>query len=759
MPKFYNIDPQTASQEELVTAIKECRNKEEYYHTMEQACKVFINSQYGALANSFYNCSNVNIAESITLQGQDLIKYSVEVVNKYFNELWTDDAEAHKNISEYMLERFPEFNTAAFMQNTQNKVMFGKTLQIYGDSFTGDSIIHTDTGDYTVKELFDESFNALDIDTDIDTDEKIRVESTRLVRNLNLSDNTEQYSPVAYIMRHKNSKQLYKITLCDDETKSIICTEDHSVIAYNTFSKQYEVVSPKTLSAESYYMICFSNNGAVSFGNYIIEKCSEYHKYVYDIAIDTNDPDLHNVYANDILVHNTDSVDGNSIIRTASHPEGITIAELYNENSNNSGESTLAGHESVHTDDSVANYNAKTKAAEYQSVKRIIRHKVNKPKWRLKTTDGKEVICTGDHSLVVVRDDTQLVIKPKDIIKGDKVIEMVSLEIECIEIESCEQIGYFEDEYVYDIEMSDESHTFFCNDILVHNSAYITLQPLIESCHIPIEMETTFVIAVNKFVLEKYLEKMFDIYAKNFNCKENLEKFELEKVARSVIMLAKKKYIMDISWKEGGKDGVFLNPLHSVIIVGIEVIQGSTPGFCRKAMKEFINFVLGMLATEEKISYDMIINKLKEIKAQFAMQSPDEICKSFVMSNYEKYIKDDKHSLELFTGVSCPIHVRGAATYNYMLFNNAKKYKTKYNFIKKGDKVKFYYIENSKGADVFSFLPNEFPIEFAPKMDYDMQFEKLILEPLNRIIQAIGFHPVPVTLTYSVGLWLSLIHI
>jgi len=422
MPKFYNIDPETCSKEDLVNAINECKLKEEYYHTMEQSCKVFINSQYGALANSFYNCSNVNIAESITLQGQDLIKYSVCVVNKYFNEIWNTDTAAHENIAAYMKEKFPEFDVNQFLVNAKNKVLINNalhTLQIYGDT----------------------------------------------------------------------------------------------------------------------------------------------------------------------------------------------------------------------------------------------------------------------------------------------------------------------------------------------DSAYITLQPLIESCQIPLEMETRFVIAVNKFVLDGYLDDMFTKYAHNFNCKENLEKFELEKVARSVIMLAKKKYIMDISWKEGGKDGVYLNPLHSTVIKGIEVIQGATPGFCRKAMMEFIYFVLEKVDANEKISYDAIIKKLKDIKQRFMIQSPNEICKSFKLSDYEKYIKDDKKSLELFAGVTCPIHVRGAAIYNNMLYNSAKKYKTKYNFIKKGDKVKFYYVDGSNGADVFSFIPNEFPMEFAPKMDYDMQFNKMILDPLNRIIQAVGFQPVPVTLTYSPSLW------
>ena len=41
------------------------------------------------------------------------------------------------------------------------------------------------------------------------------------------------------------------------------------------------------------------------------------------------------------------------------------------------------------------------------------------------------------------------------------------------EIESIEKIENF-NEYVYDIEVDDNSHTFIANNILVHNSVYST---------------------------------------------------------------------------------------------------------------------------------------------------------------------------------------------------------------------------------------------------------------------------------------------
>ena len=89
----------------------------------------------------------------------------------------------------------------------------------------------------------------------------------------------------------------------------------------------------------------------------------------------------------------------------------------------------------------------------------------------------------------------------------------------------------------------------------------------------------------NKYVLSEYLEKCFDKYAEFYNCNKNIEEFELEKIARTVIMLKKKKYVMDISWKG---PNVHLKPLHSITYKGVEIVQGSWPVFCRSELKSLL---------------------------------------------------------------------------------------------------------------------------------------------------------------------------
>ena len=115
----------------------------------------------------------------------------------------------------------------------------------------------------------------------------------------------------------------------------------------------------------------------------------------------------------------TDSCDKDTVIRC--DDKNRTIEELYNEceQYGNAG-NTMSGHESVNCPIRVLNYsNGKLY---YTDVKRVIRHKVSKKKWKITTKSGKCVIVTDDHSVMVVRDGKEVKCKPSEIQKTDKVI-------------------------------------------------------------------------------------------------------------------------------------------------------------------------------------------------------------------------------------------------------------------------------------------------------------------------------------------------
>ena len=121
----------------------------------------------------------------------------------------------------------------------------------------------------------------------------------------------------------------------------------------------------------------------------------------------------------------TDSVHNQTVINV--YGENIIVEDWYNKNiKNGSAGVTLKGHESVKTDDKILNW-SEDEGLYYVPVKRIIRHKVSKEKWKLKTKSGKEIIVTNDHSMIVFRNDKKIEIKPRDILKLDKILAINEL--------------------------------------------------------------------------------------------------------------------------------------------------------------------------------------------------------------------------------------------------------------------------------------------------------------------------------------------
>ena len=60
--------------------------------------------------------------------------------------------------------------------------------------------------------------------------------------------------------------------------------------------------------------------------------------------------------------------------------------------------------------------------------------------------------------------------------------------------------------------------------------------------------------------------------------------------------------------------------------------------------------------------------------------------------------------------------------------------------IKSSQKVNFYFVKtkSSRENNVFAYPQGTFPYEFAPPLDYDEQFTKTILDPINRFVEAMG---------------------
>lgn len=162
------------------------------------------------------------------------------------------------------------------------------------------------------------------------------------------------------------------------------------------------------------------------------------------------------------------------------------------------------------------------------------------------------------------------------------------------------------------------------------DSVYVAFGPVLASCDFkgnPVD----FILKIKELRINAYLKNKFEEYAKKFNT-ENIQDLELEKISRSTIMVAKKKYILDLAWKE---PGVFFEPQEKIKFVGVEIVQGSTPKFARKVLKELLKMTC---EKGKSLNYADIVKKLKEYKREYVLQSPEDIAKTQSLGDYENIV-------------------------------------------------------------------------------------------------------------------------
>lgn len=251
-----------------------------------------------------------------------------------------------------------------------------------------------------------------------------------------------------------------------------------------------------------------------------------------------------------------------------------------------------------------------------------------------------------------------------------------------------------------------------------------------------------FVLTLNRVRLAPYVKKVLDDYAKA-NGTDNYLDFELETIAENAIWVAKKKYVQNIIWKDG-KD---YDNLSYIKTTGLEIIQSSTPPFCRQKLIEIVKFIFSKKKLSIKDNAELVA-LIKDIKKEFKFSNIEKISMSRGISDYKKFVLDDVTSMELNKG--CPIHIRAGAYHNYLLQSN--KLKGKYQLITAGNKVKWFH-SSDEFCNVFAYLPGKFPMEFAPKINYEAQFQATVIDPLNRIIVPAGLPALNPSLAYTMSLF------
>lgn len=315
-------------------------------------------------------------------------------------------------------------------------------------------------------------------------------------------------------------------------------------------------------------------------------------------------------------------------------------------------------------------------------------------------------------------------------------------------IAKIEKLTDFDDEYVYDIEIDDSSHTFIANDILVHNSIYVQFDSAISSIEgaaFTREEALKVCIAIDNYRLSTYFDNCFDRYGRLFNT-ENRLKFKLENLSEYGIWLKKKNYAIKVAYDPNPAMELMPKDKRYLIIKGLEPVKGSYPDWARKKLVELIEWVMEIGKTLD-IERDLL-PRFHEIRAEFNTLSVDEIAFNFRIRVYNKYV-ENVDELKLKKGIS--IYPRAAAYYNHLLIKTGLN--KKYSPLREGDKIKFYYCAtNDYGFDVFAYASENYPTEIAPQIDLDLQFFSLIVEPINRLLEAMRMSSVDIHLKRSVEL-------
>jgi len=259
------------------------------------------------------------------------------------------------------------------------------------------------------------------------------------------------------------------------------------------------------------------------------------------------------------------------------------------------------------------------------------------------------------------------------------------------------------------------------------DSIYLNLGPLVKTIFKGRETSDKSILRFLEKVcdveLEKYIENSYEELATTVNAYDQKMFMKRENIANKGIWTAKKRYILNV-WNSEGVQ--YAEP--KLKMMGIEAVKSSTPSACRTAIKDALKVIMN--GSESDVQ-----QFVGDFRQKFESMPPEDIAFPRGCNGVGKF----SNPVTIY-GKGTPIHVRGALLYNF----HAKKTKIthKYPLIQEGEKVKFIYLRrpNKINENVISFfqtLPKEFGLD--KYIDFDLQFQKSFLDPLQVIMDTINW--------------------
>jgi len=235
-----NLDFMNCPIEELESEVKRLKVLSEFYDSKQNGEKLFINSVYGTLACVWSVLYKLEVAEAITLQGQDLNHYSENTVNRYFDGPFQQDTRLHKilGISTEQAQKF-KIQYGRTTDNgplPKNKKEYSHIEGDYSlitagdtDSCSSDTKIFLNDNQLSIEEAF-RDLKYANHDFVLKTENENEIVPVKGYTTKTYDETSQKVvdRPIKYIMRHKVSKAKWKLKT--KSGKEIIVTGDHSLM-------------------------------------------------------------------------------------------------------------------------------------------------------------------------------------------------------------------------------------------------------------------------------------------------------------------------------------------------------------------------------------------------------------------------------------------------------------------------------------------------------------------------------------------------
>lgn len=261
------------------------------------------------------------------------------------------------------------------------------------------------------------------------------------------------------------------------------------------------------------------------------------------------------------------------------------------------------------------------------------------------------------------------------------------------------------------------------------DSLYVSLKRLLETEQVAkknlktVEEKIRFMEKFSSEILQQIITKSITslgTYLRAYDVKRL--QMKLEKACSSSIFVAKKRYALKVHSSEG-----VVYPKPKISVTGLEIVRSSTPSIVKESLKNALEIIM------EKSEIELR-NYINDFKKTFNNYSPVEIAFPRGVNGLETYSGNPIYSK------GCPIHVRAALLYNHYV--KKLNLESKYELITEGSKIKFLYLKmpNNLHENVIGFidkLPEEFGV--SKYVDYDMMFNKTFIEPLQNILDVLGW--------------------